>query len=78
MIYVYKLIDCNESFVLLNSKEFTSEEFDIMCKEAPIFEGFGGKFRYYSINLIIGYLITTYGFTEPDYKSTFDAGNDVE
>jgi len=78
MLNVYALNEYGEgTSILLHEKDFTQEEFEIMCKEAPIFcnKACG---KLYSAGLITRYLIETYEFIDPKYQAEFDVDQAIE
>lgn len=75
-MYVYPLTGWEERLIILNEKEFNDEEFETMCKEAPVFDGEWGK--SYDSSLIIEYLVKEYGFIEPNYKAGFFIDTQIE
>jgi len=78
MINVYALSGCEDTSIVLHEKEFSEEEFEKMCKEAPIFNGWNGKYKSYDSGFIVPYLVKTYGFIDPKYKAEFDVESEVE
>lgn len=74
-MYLYAITNYDELTVLVSDKKYTKEEFDIMCKEAPLG---GTRKNFYSSFRIEEYLKEKYGFKEANYEQSFFAGQDIE
>nr|DAV25292.1 MAG TPA: Protein of unknown function (DUF2492) [Caudoviricetes sp.] len=58
--------------ILAHEKEFTKEEFDRMCDEAPL--GEDAKYSYCSDQLVIEHLLNNYGFIKAKITAKFFTG----
>ena len=67
-MYFYKIYEYEESITLCHESEFTKEEFEKMCKEAPTCLNIS-----YDVYNIVNYLIENYNFKNINYKATFFA-----
>jgi len=68
-MYIYSLTGFEERSIILHEKKFTTKKFQNMCKEAPTHESCVGN--YYDAQLILKYLVKTYGFTKVKYTAGF-------
>jgi hypothetical protein len=75
-MFIYSIYGYEENTVLQHEKEFTREEFNKICKEAPLFISDFGK--DYSSSNIIEYLINNYGFKEATYTAGFWVDGEIE
>lgn len=76
-MYLYTLYGYEENIVLSNENSYTEEEFERMCKEAPI-EGLEIDLPFYSSSSIRDHLIKEYNFKRVIYQAGFFFDKDVE
>ncbi len=71
-MYLYNLYGYEHNTVLTHEKEFTEEEFTLMCNEAPkfIIEYESGDEYCYDDTEIINHLITKHGFYKAEYQAS--------
>jgi hypothetical protein len=75
-MYTYSLSGYEDITVLTNEKKFTKKQFEIMCKEAPLYNcGMGDS---YDMDLIMKYLIKTYDFKKLKYTAGFFVDLDLD
>lgn len=74
-MYLYSLYGYEENRVFQHEKKFTEEEFENICKEVPIIEGYGYKF--YDEEAIENHLVKQ-GFKPVKYQAGFFFDADVE
>lgn len=70
-MYFYAIYTANTERVFVHEQEFSTDEFHIMCEEAPKVL-INGEEKY-SITLITEWLMMVYNFCPVPYHSTFHA-----
>lgn len=75
-MYLYTLYGHEDNIVLAHQRKFTDEQFDKMCKEAPL--DCDENASYYDSGNIKEYLIEKYGFESVEYVAGFNFDDDVE
>lgn len=75
-MHLYSLYGHEDNIVLIHEKEFIKEEFEKMCKEAPMLIIYGKE--YHDSSLIQKYLINNYGFKIVKYTADFFFDDDIE
>lgn len=74
-MYYYEVYYYSDSTILISDKLYTEEEFEKMCKEAPLGGGeiFGYEFpQYYSESNIAEHLVQNYGFRRIEPSRFFE------
>ena len=69
-MYLYSLYGYEGRYILINNKRYSKEEFERMCKEAPL-GGIQFGNPYYSGRLIKNHLINNYDFKDVDFVANF-------
>lgn len=75
-MYFYNLRGYEENTVIQHNKVFSKEEFQRMCKEAPLDDS--NCTKHYNSSKIVKYLKKRYGFQELKMTAGFFVDNDVE
>lgn len=75
-MFCYSLSGYEEKTVLTHEDKFTKKQFEIMCKEAPLFTH--GSYMAYDSSKIRKYLKEKYGFKDLEYTAGFFVDEDIE